>query len=210
MIPEETQRIGERAFSGSSKLAVVLIADSVVSIGDGAFAGCDNLILLANENGYLAQYAKENEVRHAQIKEPQTIVVDAPAPADPAVDDPAIAETEFVPLASEDYVVAIAEGQAIITQYTGHDAEVAIPEELGGYPVATIEGGAFAGLDSLSGVTIPQSVTSVNGGAFASCFNLTGISVQSGNPVFVSTDGVLFDALQGALVAYPAGKVESA
>jgi len=200
IIPEDTQRIDSHAFSGASNLIVVIVPDSIVSIGEHAFADCGNLILLTSQNAYAAQYAQENALRHALT------AADSPLTEDMLTDD----FPEVSLITSGEYVYALAQGQAIITQYTGDATDLLIPQQLDGYPVTQIEGGAFAGNQSLIEAYIPQSVTAVNGGAFASCGNLQRINVQRENPVFESVDGVLFDALHQTLVAYPTGRAASA
>ena len=67
-----------------------------------------------------------------------------------------------------------------------------------------IESGAFTGCESLETITIPASVTKINyGGGLALCKNLKEIIVDPANKRFVSYDGVLFDKVEGKLVAYP-------
>jgi len=55
-------------------------------------------------------------------------------------------------------------------------------------------------------VNIPDSVTTIGNGAFANCAGLTAINVASGNGVYVSENGVLYDKDKTLLLAYPAGK----
>ena len=57
---------------------------------------------------------------------------------------------------------------------------ITIPSTLGGYPVTRIGGSAFFGCSSLTGVTIPNSVTSIGDWAFSECGELT-IFTDKGN-----------------------------
>lgn len=71
----------------------------------------------------------------------------------------------------------------------------------------TIESGAFTGCESLETITVPASVTKINyGGGLALCKNLKEIIVDPANKRFVSYDGVLFDNVEGKLVAYPVNR----
>ena len=69
---------------------------------------------------------------------------------------------------------------------------------------------AFAYCDSLTSVTIPDSVTAIGSGAFCACVRLQAFAVSSDNPVYADLDGVLYTKALDSIVAYPAGKEESA
>ena len=75
--------------------------------------------------------------------------------------------------------------------------------------VTSIEIGAFFECNNLTNVTIPNSVTSIGSRAFSDCSSLTSIEVESGNPAYISVDGVLFSADRTYLHTYPAGKSNS-
>ena len=65
---------------------------------------------------------------------------------------------------------------------------------------------AFWNCYNLTGVTIPGSVTSIGSGAFEGCTKLTGIDLNSANPAYSVSGGVLFNKNQTILHTYPAGK----
>lgn len=75
--------------------------------------------------------------------------------------------------------------------------------------VTSIEYAAFFACNGLTGVTIPSSVTAIGYRAFSACENLTSINVESGNPAYISVEGVLFNADETILHTYPAGKSDS-
>ena len=83
-------------------------------------------------------------------------------------------------------------GAAIPINTTG---AVVIPSTLGGCPVAGIGNFAFLACYGLTGVTIPDSVTSIGDNAFAACSGLTSMTIPSsvtsvGNSVFVGCSGI--------------------
>jgi len=64
IIPNGVQSIGERAFNNDDSLSTATLPESVQFIGDRAFNGCDMLLLMAPENSYAINWAKENQVRY--------------------------------------------------------------------------------------------------------------------------------------------------
>ena len=66
-----------------------------------------------------------------------------------------------------------------ITKYTGSDAVVTIPASLGGKPVTVIGGSAFFQCESLTSVTIPDTVTVIENSAFNGCTALSSINLPA-------------------------------
>jgi hypothetical protein len=71
--------------------------------------------------------------------------------------------------------------------------------------VTTIENEAFFSCNNLSSITIPSSVTTIGTGAFRSG-GIIAINVNAANSAFSSADGVLYDKNRTTLVSYPAKK----
>ena len=118
------------------------------------------------------------------------------------------------------------DGTAEILQYIGKSLALAIPETLGGCPVASIGDRAFYhyrysmenlripdtvrhigsmafGLTELAAIEIPKSVLSMGDNPFGFCDGLESISVAEGHPVFYVQDGVLFCREDQSLVSFP-------
>ncbi len=74
------------------------------------------------------------------------------------------------------YTYVIEDGYAVITQYTGSDATVNIPETLGGYPVVVIDDGAFCNNQTIKTVNIPDTIERIGMGAFMHCENLAEVN----------------------------------
>lgn len=72
--------------------------------------------------------------------------------------------------------------------------------------VLYIDSYAFYNCTSLAGLTIPDSVTSIGSEVFNGCSSLVSISVSSGNTVYSSFEGVLFNKAQTLLICCPADK----
>ena len=68
---------------------------------------------------------------------------------------------------------------AVITEYTGNETVLKIPDTIDGYTVVEIEEYAFGYKDSLTSVTIPDSVTAIDKYAFWSCQGLTHIELPA-------------------------------
>lgn len=72
--------------------------------------------------------------------------------------------------------------------------------------VTSISENAFRISPALTSVTLSSSVESIGECAFGDCDRLTSIEADADNPYFTSSNGILFDKNQTALLIYPAGK----
>ena len=75
------------------------------------------------------------------------------------------------------FVYSISNEEVTITDYTGTDTDLVIPDRIEGYPVTEIASGAFSYCDTLCAVTIPDTVTDVESWAFGGCRNLTTVTL---------------------------------
>ena len=64
-----------------------------------------------------------------------------------------------------------------IAETTLRSGDVEIPSEIDGYPVTGVAASVFSGCSGLTGVTIPDSVTSVGNLAFCGCLSLTNLTM---------------------------------
>lgn len=97
-------------------------------------------------------------------------------------------------------------GNAYLTDYSGADDEVEIPESLGGYPVIGICKDTFSGKDSVKKVSIPSTVSYIEANAFESCINLYTIAFPEGNDSFLFINGVLYSADRKDLIYVAEGR----
>lgn len=77
-----------------------------------------------------------------------------------------------------------------LTGYNGNDTEIVIPETYNGLPVTAIIGEAFKGCESLTKITVPDSVTSIGYDAFEGCTSLKRVTFKntSGWKIFRNVD----------------------
>jgi len=70
----------------------------------------------------------------------------------------------------------------------------------------TVGNYAFRGCGKLRTIELPAALESINATAFLGDISLYEIKVQAGNAYFTAPDGVLYNATQSTLVAYPAAR----
>src|ERR1041385_2247182 len=82
----------------------------------------------------------------------------------------------FTGAQAQDFTYTTNNGTIAITGYTGPGGNVTIPSVITGLPVTVIGDRAFSSLASLTGITIPSSVTNIGDAAFGQC-NLTNVII---------------------------------
>ena len=187
-IPNSVRTIGEDAFGGCDSLTNINIPNSVTTIGKGAFAGCKSLVNINIPNSVttIGKFAFSCCDSLTSINIPNSVTT--------------IGEQAFRCCKSL--------------------TNINIPNS-----VTTIEDSAFEGCESLTNINVPNSVTTIGDGAFSGCDSLRSITIPSsvvtinGNPfydwhgnlyneskAFIYEDYVLFNKNKTTLIEYRAKK----
>ncbi len=162
-IPESVTSIGDEAFKGCNSLKSITIPNSVKSIGRDAFSECSSLTSITIGNGvtYIGSSAFSG------------------CSSLPVIDNIRYADTYLVEAVDKSLTTySIKPG----TRFIGSSAfegcssltSITIPNS-----VTSIRSSAFEGCSSLTSITIPNSVTSIEWYAFEDCSSLTSITIPN-------------------------------
>lgn len=219
-IPNNVTNISSQAFANCVNLASVIIPDTVISVADGAFGSCVDLtnITIPSNVASIGDLAFANCDNLTNI----TFLGNAPAlGGDVFWDVPGtvyyysgttgwsavyggLPTVELSVTPSSEFTYTTNNGVITITGYIGSPTSITIPASIDSYPVTSISAFAFL-YDSLTSVTIPNTVTNIQAAAFAACGSLTNIAVDAANSYYGSVNGVLFNKAQTTLIEFAGG-----
>ena len=172
--------IGDRAFAYCNDLTSIIIPNTIISIGMGAFESCTNLISISIPSSvtyinFDTFYWCENLI---------SIDIDINNPNYASIDG-----------------VLYNKNITTLIRCPGGKNSINIPNS-----VTNFGREAFSDCYNLTSVTIPNSVISFEDIPFFACSNLTSIIVDNNNPNYSSVDGLLYDKNITTLIRCPEGK----
>ncbi|MBO4538703.1 MAG: leucine-rich repeat protein, partial [Clostridia bacterium] len=145
------ENIGSNAFRGGSNLGSIVLPATVLSIGSGAFVGCESVTLYSESAKAGLDWAtgyKDNDKNVVFGKNNVTV---------------------------NNYSFVAYDDGVVVTNYTG-ERDVVVPNRLGGRPVLGT-GVTFEGSD-VTFIVLPDSI--VLPGSFNGCSSLVGITMEEG------------------------------
>ena len=163
-IPDSVTSIGDMAFYGCDNLTNIIIPDSVTSIGNGAFYDCYNLtnIIIPDSVTSIENYAFSGCANFTSITIPDSVT---------SIGEGAFSSCRILTsITIPDSVTSISDSTF---RYCYKLTDIIIPNS-----VTSIGFFAFEACD-LTNITIPNSVTSIGGAAFRYCTRLANITISN-------------------------------
>ena len=176
-IPESVTVIGSSAFSGCSSLTNVTIPESVTKIGSFAFSGCSSLTSVIVPESV-------TRIEYCAFSDCPSLTIYCEATKKPSNWDRDWNRSSYVMwgyagehgVTDDGFRWGSTTSGIVITGYHGTAVDVVIPDAISGNPVVSIQN-TFQRNTTITGVTIPESVTEIVSSAFSGCSSLTSITI---------------------------------
>ncbi len=159
-LPQGIESIGAFAFYNCVSLVTANIPEGLAAIGEYAFFGCTGL-----ETVYYGG-AKSDWDYFISIGENNDCLLDAD-----------LICAIYEPPVPEGLVYTVTDGEVTITDYTGSEEEIVIPDKIARCPVTAIESEAFRSCKSLKRIGLPEALRRIAPKAFTYCSSLESIAI---------------------------------
>ena len=156
VIPNSVTSIGYYAFEGCTGLTSVVIGNSVTSIGNYAFYACSGLKTVIN---YSNLTFSKGSTYYGFVAYYAYKVINSPNSS-----------------IEGDYAFGIVDGVNTLVAYLGADSEINLPADYKGENYV-IGNEAFKNNEALTGVIVPDGVTSIGKEAFYGCTSLNDLKI---------------------------------
>ncbi|MCD8238022.1 MAG: leucine-rich repeat domain-containing protein [Clostridiales bacterium] len=186
-IPEKVKGIAERAFEGCTGLTSITIPAATTSIGSSAFLSCTSLASIEVSEDSQSYCSVDGVLFNKDMTDLHTY------PAGKA---------------AQDYEVPSTVGKILDSAFCKSTVQkVTLPDGL-----YCIEQDAFA-VSAITSINIPSTLTEAGAdnllvNILRDCYSLESITVDEGNELFSSEDGIGFNADMTQLQLYPAAKLD--
>jgi hypothetical protein len=190
-IPNSVVSIGQEAFADCTSLTNVTIGANLTFIDDEIFQDCTGLASVSIPHGvtYIGNSAFLDCTNLRGIMLPDTVT--------------SIGNAAFYNCLSLTNVVIPDQVYYIGNQTFAYC--LALTNLVLDANLTTLGGAAFKFCQNLRNLRIPQSLTKIGVSAFMDCTNLD-LTIDAGNPVYTVLSGALIDKSQNTLLEYSAGK----
>lgn len=164
VLPDSVLRIGNSAFAGRHHLSKVIFPAHLISIEDYAFAYCDELTGISLPASLIdcGHNVFENCVNVPDISDYEGGIQSILSQIKKECGD------------YEYYLLS--DSLAILSKYTGNAEILVLPESLDGYPLYGIDRYAFAENETLKSIQLPKSLREIDAESFADCYALRKIT----------------------------------
>lgn len=152
VVPEGITKLEFRFLAWSNQTLCVYLPASVTTFEDNVLS--QSIAIYTPQGSAAARWAEMVGYGYTPCARPE----DMPRPQPAAIQG--------------DFQYAVLEGEAVLMEYLGEDAEVIIPAELGGYPVGEIHHYAFYRQEFIRSITFPPRVTRIQYWAIYECGTL--------------------------------------
>ena len=183
-LPEGVTLIGNSAFSGCNSLTSITLPESLTSIGDDAFYDCYSLtsITLPESLTSIGDYAFSGCCKLYEVYNKSDLTITAGSSDNGRVAYYAknvYSEGESKLKTVGDYIFYVDGEDIKLIAYTGSETSITLPSDYEGKNYGIGER-AFYNCDSLTSITLPESLTSIEDYAFRDCDSLTSITIPEG------------------------------